>query len=366
MKEFQETKNPYTLQFSFIPPKFIKRTLITSEIVSNFIRDVPTYRGIFITGVRGSGKTVILEEIGNQINALDDWVVLELNPETDLLNSLARGLYLRPEMKALFVKAKLDFSVLGLGIHMENADMVASDEEDAMKMMLSALKKAKKKILVTIDEVTYSKDVARFSHALSTYAGADYDIFLLMTGLRENINNIKNKKSLTFLYRAKVMELDTLNITAISNDYQRTLGLSREIADDLAFQSKGYSLAYQTIGYHYWRSLSRLENNEKINIRHLWEDVDATLSELAYDKIWDELSANDKKVISTMALIEKKNGQELIRVEDIRTQVKMTSDSFTTYRKRLIDAGLVDGSQFGYLKFRLPRFEQYIERKRYE
>ena len=53
-----------------------------------------------------------------------------------------------PEIKALFVKAKLDFSILGIGLHVENAELVASNEEDAIRMMLGVLKKAKKKVLV--------------------------------------------------------------------------------------------------------------------------------------------------------------------------------------------------------------------------
>ena len=47
-------------------------------------------------------------------------------------------------------------------------------------------------MLVTIDEITYSEDVAKFSHALSSYASEDYDIYVLMTGLKENIDKIKN------------------------------------------------------------------------------------------------------------------------------------------------------------------------------
>ena len=100
----------------------------------------------------------------------------------------------------MFVKAKLDFSILGLGFSVENAKLVASTEEDAIKMMLDVLKKEKKKVLITIDEVTYNEDISKFSHAMSSYANAGYDIFVLMTGLKENIQAIKNNKSLTFLY----------------------------------------------------------------------------------------------------------------------------------------------------------------------
>ena len=108
MFEQNENLNPYTLQFSFIPPQLIERTVITDEIISNYTRPVPTYRGMFITGVRGSGKTVLLGNIRSRIDTLKDWITIDLNPESNLLESLARGLYMIPELKALFIKARWD------------------------------------------------------------------------------------------------------------------------------------------------------------------------------------------------------------------------------------------------------------------
>jgi hypothetical protein len=361
MDKFEELKNPYTLQFSFIPPKFIERTLITNEIIGNFIREVPTYRGMFITGVRGSGKTVILGEIRNRMREMENWICVDLNPESNLLDSLARALYLIPELKALFLKTKLDFSVLGIGVHMENAELVASNEEDALKMMLNALKKFKKKVLVTIDEVTYSNDVAKFSHALSSYAGEGYDIYVLMTGLKENIKVIKNQKSLTFLYRAGVKELDSLNITAICSDYQKTMNLNREQAEEMAYSTKGYSLAYQALGYHYWNALSRAGKGEQIDMAEVYERLDITLAELAYDKIWDEYSANDKKILIILKELSAENECASVKVEDIRKKADMKSNTFNTYRTRLLDSGVVDSKQYGYLSIKLPRFDRYIE-----
>lgn len=357
--EFSEIDNPYTLQFSYIPPQFIERTSVTNEIVDNFVRNVPTYRGMFITGVRGTGKTVMLGDIRNKISSRKDWIAVDINPESDLLDSLARGLYLIPEIKSLFVKAKIDFSVLGIGVHLENAEIVASNAEDALAMMLRVLKKAKKRLLVTIDEVTYSKDVARFSHALSSYASADYDIYVLMTGLLDNIKAIKNNKSLTFLYRAKVMELETLNITAICKDYEDTLKLDRERAEKLAFATRGYSLAFQAVGFHFWNALSKKKTSE-IDENEIYRELDVTLAELAYSKICDELSANDLKVLYAMAHIMEETGEASIKVEKIREETGMTSDTFTTYRKRLMESGIVNGKTYGYLRILLPRFERYL------
>jgi len=360
MNKLQRTENPYTLQFSYIPPRIIERTVVTSEIIDNYLRDLPTYRGMFLTGVRGSGKTVMLGSVRNSIASNINWITVDINPESNILDSLARRLYMIPELKALFIKAKLDFSVLGLGLHIEDSGSVATTEEDALYIMLKALKTAGKRVLVTVDEVTYSKDVAMFSHALSSFSNEGYEIYVLMTGLMENIRNIKNKKSLTFLYRAKIKELGGLNLNSIGRDYKETLGVDEKTAKELADITRGYSLGFQALGYHYYNELCEVKDRSEVNINKVLSEFDATLAELSYDKIWDELSATDIKILKAMLEISEDEGEVLIKVDKIRERTEMSSDTFTKYRTRLLDSGVVDGSTYGHLKFSLPRFEEYI------
>ena len=86
-----------------------------------------------------------------------------------------------------------------------------------------------------------------------------------------------------------------------------------------------------------------------------------TLSELSYEKIWDELSKGDKKVLWTINSLAQNSGNILVKVEEIRKLTEMTSNTFTTYRKRLIDSGIVDGKQYGFLALKLPRFGEFID-----
>ena len=364
MNSLKKNDNPYTLQFSYHPPLFINRTLITDELLNNFTRRVPTYRGVFVTGVRGCGKTVMLAEIRNRLSQEDNWISVDINPEGSLLASLAANLYMMPELRSLFIKASLDFSIIGIGAHIENAEMVASDDETAVRLMLNVLKKKGIKLLVTIDEITYSQSVAIFFHALSSYTNSDLDIYVLMTGLRDNINNIKNKPSLTFLYRAKIVELDALNVTLITDSYQKSLNLSKTQAEDIAYKTRGYSLAFQAFGYHYWNAISDAGKYEKVDISETDRMVGITLTELAYDKIWDELSETDKRIVKAMVMITHEKESDLAKVEDIRAKTDMTSDSFSKYRERLIQSGIADGKQYGYLKFALPLFDEFVSAKR--
>ena len=75
-----------------------------------------------ITGVWGSGKTVMLTDISKHFRKDKDWIVIELNPDRDLLYSFSAKLYDQKNLKDLFIKAKLDLSVLRIGVSIEKSN----------------------------------------------------------------------------------------------------------------------------------------------------------------------------------------------------------------------------------------------------
>lgn len=349
---YDERKNPYTLQFALVPPRYVGRAALSEEIISDLVRDVPTFRGHFISGVRGSGKTVLMTDIARRIED-EGWISVDIaNPESNIIESLARALYRKPELKTLFLKAKIDLSVLGIGISVESSEIVAADAEDAVDIMLSVLKRKGKRILVTIDEVTYCKEIAAFSHIMSSYARKGYDIYVLMTGLPDNIRAIKNDKSLTFLYRAKENELKPLNKIGIINDYNSVFDISEETAGELAELTKGYAFAFQALGYLYWKALSK---NPQASPADIIAEFDYYLSDFSYEKIWSETPGKEREILKAIAEQGEKG-----QVSDLRKRCKMTANNFCVYRDRLIGKGLVIGDERGILTFSLPRFESFI------
>ena len=77
-----------------------------------------------------------------------------------------------------------------------------------------------------------------------------------MTGLYDNLYNLQNEKTLTFLYRAPKIILDPLNYTAIVSHYKKTFDIDNEKAERMAKLTKGYSFAFQVLGYLRWESKS--------------------------------------------------------------------------------------------------------------
>ena len=112
MFKYTDTAN---LSFGKKPQQYISRISQTNEIIDNFTAKEPPNQIYMLTGIRGVGKTVMMTGIADEIKKDNSWVVVELNPTRDLLQSLAAKLYSLPEMYPHFIQAKYDFPAFGLG-----------------------------------------------------------------------------------------------------------------------------------------------------------------------------------------------------------------------------------------------------------
>ena len=303
--------NPFTLSFGKKPVQYISRITQTNEIIDNFNAELPSNQIYMITGVRGSGKTVMMTNISTELGQLSNWITVELNPTRDLLQSLAAKIYSIPDLHECFIKAKLDFSAFGLGVSIEHAPPV-TDIEDVLMHMLSHIQKLGKRLLITIDEVTNSENIKIFTSSFQIFLREDYPIFLLMTGLYENIYELQNDKALTFLYRAPKLILEPLNYTAVRKSYADIFQIDLETAEKMTSLTKGYPFA-------------------------------------------SELSELDKKILIEIAT----SGE--YRIKNIRERLGMRSELFSVYRERLKRKGVIDTREYGKIFMALPRFAEFVK-----
>jgi len=339
--------NPYTLVFGQRPLEIIERTAQAERIISEFTQERPSNYLNLITGIRGCGKTVFITQIANRLNERGDWEVINLNPQRDMLNSLVAKLDSNNTLSRIFRDAEINLSAFGLGVDIKGGDPIY-DVEEALVKMLRSLKKHNKRILITIDEATNSKEMKIFASAYQILLREDLPVFLLMTGLYKNIDGLRNAEGMTFLERAPRTILSPLNIDAITANYFETLKVDLPKAVRLAALTKGYSFAFQTIGYFTWEN----PKDEEKALR----DAREYLYEFAYTKIWSELSPKDRDMVK--ALADSQTGD----VMDVRSKLNYTSDQFNPYRNRLIKAGVVMSPSNGHLEFALPWFGEFAGR----
>ena len=336
--------NPYTLVFGQTPVEFIDRTAQAERIISEFTRERPSNYINLITGIRGSGKTVFLTRIADQMKKKKNWIIVNLNPQRDMLTSLAAKLDSDTGLSNIFRDAEINLEAFGIGIGIKGVHPV-SDIEEALSRMLKSLKKRDKKVLITIDEVTNSKEMRIFVSAYQIFLREQLPVFLLMTGLYKDIDRLRNAEGMTFLERAPRTMLSSLNYYEITKKYKDTLDIKEDRATKLARLTRGYSFAFQTIGYFIW------ENPD--NIEKALNDAREYLFEFAYRKIWSELSAKDKNVVCAMSKV--KTGE----IIEIRKILKYTSNQFNPYRDRLLKSGIITSPQKGAVEFALPWFGEF-------
>lgn len=337
--------NPFTLTFGKSPLESVDRPVQINEITESFTADPVNQQMFIITGIRGSGKTVMMTEISHKLRENADWIVIELNPATDLLSAMLSKLNSDPLCAVLIKSARINLSFWGFGIAIEGTPPI-TDAETAIMKILENLKKNGKRLLITIDEMTNSESMKIFAGSFQIFVRQELPVFLLGTGLYENIEELQNEKSLTFLYRAPKIQLRPLNNSAIIHKYKTIFNLTPEQASQMAGLTKGYPFAFQVLGYLTWN-----HNGDYLSVVDEYEQY---LSEFVYDKIWSELSPKDRTVAKAIADV--KSG----KIKEIRDYLKMETNEFNPYRKRLIRKGIVSGETRGYVSFTLPLFDQYV------
>ncbi len=337
--------NPFSLTFGVEPNKLISREKDINKMVANFTATTPSTTVYLITGVRGSGKTVTMTTLLDRMRQQEDYIVVTLNPTTPLLSALAANLYENPILKAAFVKAKISLNfVANISIETNGP---TQDVEVQLKKMLNIIKKMNKRVLVAIDEATNDSNFRIFTSAYQMFLIDKLPIYLVMTGLYKNISALQNEKNLTFLYRAPKYQLEPLNSLQMAHYFEEVLNISETEATEMAKFTRGYSYAFQVIGY------LKFENPD-MPLKELSRSFDEYMEEYSYEKIWSELSIKDREIVTL--LINSENGS--LRVKDIKQMTNLTDQSFPTYKRRLSGSGIISVDTYGYCELALPRFKE--------
>ena len=344
--------NPFTLSFGTEPNQYISRFSQTNEVVEAFTSEKPSTYVYMITGIRGAGKTVMLSNLCNSISEFDDWIVLNVIPDSDILKSILAKLASKKETKKIIVNAKIDLSVFGIGVSVEKEPIY--DIETAFEEILKHLSKNKKKLLIAIDEIVNNEFVRVFAATFQLLIRQKLPVFLLATGLYDNIYNLQNEKTLTFLYRAPKITLEPLSINSISRSYEQVLKISTDDADRMAKLTRGYAFAYQVLGFLFWDK--NIKKRLSKSIDDILPEYDEYLESYVYEKIWSELSPKEREIVLTLS------GDEEIKVADIREQLDMTSGQMSVYRDRLKKRGIINATSYGYMSLKLPRFGEITRR----
>lgn len=218
-------QNPFTTTFSKAPEHTYIATPRISEILENFSYESPSESVYKITGVRGSGKTVILskveESLRSEENRAKGWIVLDLNPARDLLGQIAAMLRGRglgsSDTKNMSVN--ISATVLSSGGGFGYSAGKENDYFDIgaeIETMIRQVQEKGQKILIGIDEVSRTQGMVVFASEYGRWLRVNYPVCLVCTGLYENMQEVSNVKNITFFQRATTIKTEPLDMSKMS------------------------------------------------------------------------------------------------------------------------------------------------------
>ena len=340
--------NPFSLTFGKEPRTLINRLEYVDEVVNTFTDNNPASNTYIVCGVRGSGKTVLMTSVVKEIKKRDEWISVDLNSSLDLLEDFADRLSDETKSKGKLAEVSIDLSIAGIGVGLTKSN---GNENSISKLdaMLAAIKKKNRKVLITVDEVRISANMRAFISQFQIFLRKDYPIFLLMTGLYENIYAVQNDAALTFLLRSPKIVIEPLSILQITQCYMERFNIDKKMAIRLASLTKGYAFAFQALGRLYW------DYKDELSLDDILIKLDSLLDDFAYRKIWSSLSGKNKEVVRILV----KNGR--MPIKKLREELRMNPSVFSNYRSNLMKEGIVSSPEYGYLELALPRFSQIAE-----
>ena len=339
--------NPFTLTFGEPPREYISRYEHQDAVVSTFSAAHPVSRTFLIEGVRGSGKTVLMTKISEELDSRGDWIILNLNATNDLLEDMAERLSGINRKVSDVLDGGFNISVAGFGVGL-GASKEPQSNLSIIRNALAELQKKNKKLLITVDEVRHNENTKHFASEFQIMVREGYPLYLIMTGLYDQIYEIQNDPELTFLLRSFKISIEPLNKVQIRNQYSKIFDVGREVASMLAEMTGGYAFAFQSLGMLYY------EYRDTMDIDSITEKYEEMLYGYVYRKIWESLSDKDREVVLAMP-------DHPVKTREMCDALSMDSSIFSKYRDRLIKKGVMVSTKFGQMTLALPRFRSVIQ-----
>ena len=234
----------------------------------------------------------------------------------------------------------------GFGISKENDESLTDLGVEVERMIQEAQKKDKK-IFIGVDEVSKNQEMIKFASEFGRWLRAGYPVFLVCTGLYENIMEVSNVKNLTFFRRATTVKTEPLNTVRMAEMYRRQLKIDIADARRMAGITKGYAYAFQVLGVLYFKK------KEDETLEDVVSSLKFELYTYSYEKIWEELSEGDRTLVRLLA------GQNEYKREEVLALMGEKKGNYSMYRDRLMNRGLVFVRK-GYISLSLPYFSDYI------
>ena len=383
-------ENPYAPGAGTQPPELAGRDDIIEKaaIALDRFRKGLSARSLLLVGLRGVGKTVLLNRIAQDTEARGFVIVHIEAPEKRSLPALlipsmrtalikldrivAAGELAKKAMRALggFVSAmKMKYEDIEFGVDLGSEPGVADSgdlERDLIDLFVEVGKAAKEKgtaLVFFIDELQYVQEeqFASLITALHKCAQEQLPVALIGAGLPQLVGQAGRAKS----YAERLFEYPEIG-PLNPEDAKKALVVPAEERDvqfeesalkKILQQTQSYPYFLQEWGKHSWQSATK----SPITLNDVEAATELAISELdaSFFRVrFDRLTPSEKRYLRVMAEL----GPGPHRSGDIAHLLKKEVQTVAPTRATLINKGMVYSPAHGDNSFTVPLFDEYMKR----
>jgi len=383
-------RNPYAPGAGTPPPELAGRDELrqTAKVVLERVLAGKATKSVLLIGLRGVGKTVLLDRMHEDAKALAfETMRIEapegrslpamLAPELKLAlirlsrNEKAKELA-RRAMRGLagFVSAlKVTYQDIDVGLDIDPEPGLADngDLEHDLQALLEAVGEAAQHgdrgVALFIDEMQYVEEdeLAALITALHRAAQRRLPVVLVGAGLPQLPGRMGKAKSYTErlfdFYKIGALTPEAANLAITKPAQEEGVVFGDEALDRIIQDTKGYPYFLQEWGKHVWDvadgSPISLDDVEAAS-----ESAIAALDSSFFRVRFDRLTPSEKKYLRAMAHL----GPGPHRSGDIADELDRKVTSLGPTRSQLIAKGMVWSPSHGDTAFTVPLFDEFMQR----
>ncbi|MGI8484256.1 MAG: AAA family ATPase [Thermomicrobiales bacterium] len=382
--------NPFSPGAGAPPPELVGRDplLEQARILLGRVKQKRPEKSLLLTGLRGVGKTVLLNEIERQARATGyRTIVIEAHEDKPLGPLLApyvrsvlydldrtagagdkvkRGLRVLRSFLGAIKITYADVEV-GLDIDPEHGSADSGDLEIDLPNLLVALGEAaeerKSAVALLIDEVQYfsEKELGALIVAMHRIQQRQLPVVLLGAGLPILPGLAGESKSYAerLFSFPEIGALSEADAAKALRDPSLAAGVDfePEALREVFRLTRGYPYFLQEWGYQSWNQAPTSTITLQV-VKKATPTVIERLDRNFFRVRFDRLTPSEKRFLRAMAEL----GPDVHRTGDIADELGVTVTSLGPVRAKLIRKGMVYSPAHGDMAFTVPLFDQFMRR----
>nr|WP_306270891.1 ATP-binding protein [Ornithinimicrobium sp. HY1793] len=327
-------------------------------------------RSILVSGARGMGKTVILNEL-EEAARVRGWLIIRLPESGGILEELASTI-LPAQLAELdserAVRRRVTGArVAGIGSLSTTAQERYEVRENAATLiarLLDVLAGHGTGVLFTLDELQAvdRESVAAFAALYQHLVRDERDVALAAAGLPVGVGQLLQHRGTTFLRRAERVQLGPLSDADVIDAVRRTVeGAGGEISADalaaLAESVHGYPYLLQLAGYRAWRE-SAGGALTPAHVRATSRVVSQRMGRLVHEPALRDLPQAQHSYLVAMAQDDGPSS-----TGTVAARLGLTAQHANVFRARLIERELILPAGHGLVDYSLPYLRDHLRRE---